>query len=52
MKKVKLAAACHVDKKEREAGEIVELPNELAEHFGEVINDAPVAEPAEPAKKK
>jgi hypothetical protein len=52
MKKVKLAATCHVNKEIRQAGEIVELPNELAEHFGEVINDAPVAEPAEPAKKK
>lgn len=50
MKKVKLAAACHVDKKEREAGEIVELPDELAEHFGEVINGTPVVEPTEPTE--
>jgi hypothetical protein len=51
MKKVKLAAACYVDKKEREAGEIVELPDELAEHFGEVVPDEPVVEPTEPTKK-
>lgn len=37
MPKVKLAAKCHVDKKVREAGEIVELPDEIAPHFGEVI---------------
>lgn len=37
MVKVKLKARCMVDKKDREANEIVDLPESIAADFGEVV---------------
>lgn len=39
--KVKLAADCYVDKEIRKAGEIVDLPEEIAKDFGEVQEEKP-----------
>ena len=57
--KVKLAADCYVDKVVCKAGDIVDLPEEIAEHFGEVIPEVVeenstdgTTETEKPAKKK
>lgn len=37
--KVELAAKCHVDGRECEAGEVVELDAEIAKFFGKPVKD-------------
>jgi hypothetical protein len=46
--KVELAARCHVDGREREAGEVVEVDAEIAKFFGKVVKEEkPVVTAAE-----
>ena len=51
MTKVKLYGDCHVEGEVRKQGEVVEMPDEIAADFGELV-DKPkeTAEPKEPKK--